>query len=118
MNRISHWILSMLLMLFLNGCGGGVIRHVDELPPPPQQTGFILFKKMQPEVRIYLNDRFKGQVKHYPKKAMLVEMGSYLLEFRLKGYASEYHRIKVQSHLPVHIQNHLILIPPRPVIQK
>ena len=118
MNRIDHRIFSTLLILFLNGCGGGVIRHVDDLPPPPKQTGFILFKKMQPEVRIYLNDHFRGQVKHYPKKAMLIEAGSYLLEFRLKGYASCYHNIKVQSHRPVRIQDQLILIPQRPMIQK
>ena len=117
MNQISDWILFILLILFFSGCGDGVIRHVNDLPPPPQQTGFILFKKMQPEVRIYLNDRFRGQVRHYPKNAMLVEAGSYLLEFRLKGYASRYHKIKVQSHRPIRIQDHLILIPPRPTPQ-
>ena len=73
MNQISNLILAILLILFLGGCGGGVIRHVNDLPPPPQQTGFILFKKMQPEVRIYLNNRFKGQVKHYPKKVFCRE---------------------------------------------
>ena len=118
---IMSWMyiqITMCILALFVGCGGGVIRHVDDLPPPPRKTGFLLFKKMQPEVRIYLNDRFRGKVKHYPKKGMLVEIGSYLLEFRLKGYSSSYHTIKIQSHLPVHIKDKLILIPPRPVVQK
>ena len=118
--RLSHIHRLILLSLGLGllACGGGVIRHVDDLPPPPRKTGFLVFKQMQPKVRIYLNHRFKGQVQHYPKKAMLVEMGTYQLEFRLKGYASSYHTIQIRSHSPTLIKKSLILIPPRPLLSK
>ena len=116
--KIKERSLGILIIYLLLGCllscGGGVIRHVDDLPPPPRKTGFLVFKKMQPQVRIYLNDQFKGKVQNYPKKAMLVDSGQYQLEFRLKGYASRYYQVQIQSRFPTHIQDQLILIPPRP----
>ena len=107
---------TLCLCASLTACGGpqAVIRRVDELPAPPASRGFLRLTACEPQVKVYVDGRFKGHVGDYPFKALLLPRGEHRLELRRAGHMSLYQVIKVSPERPVEVSEQPPPLPPTP----
>ena len=107
---------TLCLCASLTACGGpqAVIRRADELPAPPASRGFLKLTTCEPQVKVYVDGRFKGHVGDYPFKALLLPRGEHRLELRRAGHMSLYLLIEVSPERPVEVSEQPTPLPPSP----
>ena len=107
---------ALCLCASLTACGGpqAVIRRADELPAPPASRGFLKLTTCEPQVKVYVDGRFKGHVGDYPFKALLLPRGEHRLELRRAGHMSLYLLIEVSPERPVEVSEQPTPLPPSP----
>ena len=118
---LKRWccMTSLLILgstISLIGCSGGMIHRVDTLPIPPHNGGFLRIKGGNPSTLIYLNGSFKGALKSYPRRTLLIKRGRHRLELRLPGFASTYHLIEIKDTKPTEVDALLIALPADPPV--
>ena len=115
MIRRSAVVLSVLLISLCYGCGGGVIQRVDQksgLPPPPPRKGFLQLPQGPSVTKIYLDGRYIGRYKDYPRSAILLPIGLHRLKLTAKDYANLYIEVDISSDQTTIIKGKLIHAPP------
>ena len=119
-SRISYVVISKVCLYLIGlsslilSCSGSVIKRVDApptLPPPPVKRGYLSLPPGPAHARIYLDDRYIGCYRDYPRETILMSEGEHLLRVSADGYAHLYVEVRISRAQPVELSRPLIALP-------
>ena len=114
----SHMIptlwVGLVSLLFLYACGGEMIRRIDAPPPPPPKMGYLELKGLDPQVRIYIDDRYRGHIGDYPLKTLLLRTGTRRMKLTHQRFSTLYTLVKISPRRPLSLTLNMIALPPPP----
>lgn len=83
-------------LLAMSACGGdGVIRRVDDLPPPPPGAGFVEFRVTPPTTDLYVDGVYRGRLDGYRDGVVRMPEGRHRIALRKNGHYAWYGTVDV-----------------------
>ncbi|MEE2645185.1 MAG: hypothetical protein VYD19_09660 [Myxococcota bacterium] len=103
--------LSLALLALTFSCGDGVIRRVDELPPPPPQRAFLQLDIEPRDALLLIDDRPFAVPLRLRRGVTTAPLGYHRIEIQRSGYLTWYGEITLTAARPHRLHVRLLKIP-------